>query len=207
MIPAVGTVGAVSAVMLLAVAMSRHVRPVRALTTPPRTTRHTSPGVADWAALLDVVGAEVRAGSSLDCAWEVAWQRHRLEGRALRSGMSVRDLSPYGCTPDEAIVVHVITAAASLGGSIAPTIDAAAALLREREAARADARAHSAQARLSAQVLTAVPVVFAGWNFASSASVRAAGTGRGGLTALTAGVVCNLVGWRWMRRIVDRATR
>ncbi len=56
------------------------------------------------------------------------------------------------------VAVHALSCAAAVGGSAAVAIDAAASVLRERAAVAADARAHSAQARLSARVLTIVPV-------------------------------------------------
>ena len=203
----VATLGTAAAVMLVAASAARHLHSPR-LTPPahPRRRRHDV-GPAEWARLLDDISSEVRSGSSIDTAWREAWQRHDLAGRVLHRGSTWRDVDPARCTPDEAIVVHVVTAAAHIGGAVAATIDAGAALLRERAAMHADARAQSAQARLSAQVLTAVPIVFAGWSLATSASVRAASTTAPGLVAVTAGSLCNLAGWRWMRRIVERASR
>ena len=82
-------------------------------------------------------------------------------------------------------------------------IDAAASVLRERDAVAADARAHSAQARLSARVLTVVPLAFAAWSAATDERVRHTylATSVGAL-CIAAGLALNTVGWWWMRRIV-----
>ena len=203
----VAALGTAIAVMLVAAAATHHLQPPRLTPgAPPRPRRHDVPP-AEWAGFLDAISSELRSGSSIDTAWRAAWQRHDLAGRALHRGTTWRDVDPSRCAPDEAIVLHVVTAAAHIGGAVAATIDAGAALLREREAAHADARAQSAQARLSAQVLTAVPIAFAGWNLGTSASVRAATATVPGLVAVTAGSLCNLAGWRWMRRIIERSGR
>ncbi|MDP2292054.1 MAG: hypothetical protein Q8M22_12765, partial [Actinomycetota bacterium] len=106
---------------------------------------------------------------------------------------------------DEAVVVQAIAAAHELGGPVAPALDAASALLRERSAIRDEAHAHAAQARLSARMLTAVPLVFLTWSFGTSASFRTAVLGPTGGLSVAAGAVCNLAGWRWMQRIIRRA--
>ena len=84
---------------------------------------------------------------------------------------------------------------------------AAAALLRERDTIRAEASAHSAQARLSARVLTAVPLVFASWSTVTSDSFRHSLATPVGSACVALGAVLNLAGWRWMRRVVGGATR
>ena len=89
--------------------------------------------------------------------------------------------------------------------TMASTLDAASALLRERAAIRAEAHAYSAQARLSARVLTAVPLVFAAWSLGSSRSFRSAVLSQFGLASTAAGALCNLAGWWWMRQIVGKA--
>ena len=71
---------------------------------------------------------------------------------------------------------------------------------------RAEARAHSAQARLSARVLTLVPVGFAGWSVVASTTFRRALFTPAGITSAALGLLTNAAGWWWMRRIVGRAT-
>jgi tight adherence protein B len=107
--------------------------------------------------------------------------------------------------PDEAVALQVLSTASKLGGATASAVQAGASILRERRGARDEARAHSAQARLSARVLTLVPLAFAAWSFAASASFRSALATPAGMLAVLAGLGCNLVGWWWMRRIVRGA--
>ena len=102
-------------------------------------------------------------------------------------------------------MLQVVGAAAAMGGPMALTIDAGASLLRERAAARADAIAHAAQARLSARVLTVVPVGFAAWSALTSGSFRTGIASAAGAGSATIGAVLNGIGWWWMRSLVARA--
>ena len=167
-----------------------------------RLPRHRAvpPSAADWAAFLDITSTEVRSGSSLIAA--LAHSRSHHPALAARVA-SFRG----GDDPDLAVVAQSVTAALELGGPVAATLHHGAALLREREAQRAEANAYSAQARLSAKVLTAVPLVFAAWSAATSGSFRQAITSPTGLAAASTGLATNSLGWWWMRRIVDKATR
>jgi Flp pilus assembly protein TadB len=104
---------------------------------------------------------------------------------------------------DLALTVQALSATAHLGGPIAATLDGAAAVLRERAAALAERRAHGSQARLSARVLTIVPLGFAVWSAAFSQHTRDVyiSTAASGVCAVC-GLALNVVGWRWMRRII-----
>ena len=160
--------------------------------------RAATPGASDWAMFLDTTSTEVRSGSSLIAALGHARERHPTLAERLASNITTDS--------DVAVVAQSISAALELGGPVAATLHHGAALLRERAAQRAEARAHSAQARLSAKVLTAVPMLFAAWSATTSATFRDAITSRTGLVAATTGVVMNVVGWWWMRSIVNKAT-
>lgn len=163
---------------------------------------------ADCASLLDAIARQVRSGSSLTgAALEEITARSPLGAVAdrLAAGDSF-DVALDSVGPgdaDVALTVQALSAAAHLGGPIAATLDAAAAVLREHAAARAERQAQSAQARLSARVLTVVPFGFALWSAASSQRTRAVYVSSiaGAICALC-GVVVNLVGWWWMRRII-----
>jgi Flp pilus assembly protein TadB len=160
----------------------------------------------DWARFLDTVAARVRGGTSLRTAFADAQRDHPVQGSAIRADARLDDLGTAHTTdPDEAVVVQVLSTAARLGGATAATVQAGASILRERRGAREEAAAHGAQARLSARVLTLVPLVFAAWSFAASASFRRALATPAGMGAVLAGLGCNLVGWWWMRRIVRGA--
>ncbi len=108
---------------------------------------------------------------------------------------------------DLALVLTVIRACAMSGGPAAEPLDRAAAALRARSAELADRRTQSAQARFSAIVMTILPIALLGLLVMTSASVRGViGTPAGSFVVLV-GAALNLAGWRWMRRIIDRAAR
>ena len=160
--------------------------------------RAAPPTASDWAAFLDTTSTEVRSGSSLAAALAHSRQRHP----TLATRIAILDRS---LDPDAAVVAQSVAAALELGGPVAATLHHGAALLRERAAQREEAKAHSAQARLSAKVLTAVPLLFAAWSAVSSTTFRQAVTSPTGLAAASAGLASNTIGWWWMRRIVDKA--
>lgn len=169
-----------------------------------RVRRH-APTADEWAALLDGVSAELRTGSSLAVALQQAARRTAPHGEVVTATSSLATIEgAHAAHPDEAVVLHALGAAHAVGGPMAATIDAASSLLRERSAVRAEAQAHSAQARLSARVLTGVPLAFAGWSTLSSSSFRSAIVSPVGLTSAAMGCLANLLGWWWMRRIVRR---
>jgi tight adherence protein B len=178
--------------------------PSSAVDTPHRR-RHAEN--IDWARFLDAVAARVRGGTHLRIAFAEAQRELPHTASALGPHHRFDDLERLSPSdPDEAVVVQVVTAASRWGGSTAATVQSGASMLRERAAARHEAAAHSAQARLSARVLTLVPLVFATWSFAASAAFRHAVGTTAGLVAITTGLVCNLLGWWWMRHIVRSAT-
>jgi len=171
--------------------------PGAAASTPPIDA-------AGWAAVLERVAAEVRTGASLQAAI-AAVEALPVDAAGLASGGGpLATLAAGG--DDAAYALHALGAAHDLGGQVAATLDNAAATLRERDAMRAEARAHSAPARLSAGVLTAVPLVFCAGNLATSPTFRAAWASTTGLVCAAVGAALNIVGWRWMRRTIRRAS-
>ena len=169
--------------------------------------RASPPTPDEWAALLDSISNEVRTGSSLTTALQRALVRSQPHGRVLTPTATLATIAGGAGTTgaDEAVAVQALRAAHALGGPIAATLDAAAGLLRERAVIRCEALAFSAQARLSARILTGVPLVFAGWSVVSSRTFRTAVASTPGVASVLTGAVCNLLGWWWMRRIVARA--
>ncbi len=159
-----------------------------------------APAARSWVTRLEHMAAEVRTGASLSVA------HHAATGLVLaHRPPSASAAATDNHNDDEALAMQAIISARTLGGPVAATLDAAADTLRERTRLRREARAHSAPARLSAVVLTAVPVVFCAWNLLTSASFRAAWFSPVGLVAAGAGTLCNLAGWWWMRRIIAKA--
>jgi tight adherence protein B len=104
-----------------------------------------------------------------------------------------------------AVVVPVLRACAELGGPAAPPLEQAAATLHARADAAAERWAHSAQARLSAVVLTVLPLAVLTLLALVEQSIRAALATPAGVSCLVGGAVLNLAGWCWMRRIIGSA--
>ena len=168
------------------------VRPRSPIPERPRRPRGGCPTTDTLATYLDALAREVRSGRHLAAAL-ADLPKPQLGARG-------------GDNPDRAIVEHTIAASLRLGGAVAPALDAAAAVLRERSASAAEAAAHSAQARLSALVLTLVPVGFAMFGIIASQRTRAAYVHSSiGLACATVGMALNVTGWWWMRRIVRSA--
>jgi tight adherence protein B len=184
---------------------SRHVR---------GATERNRPEVApigEYAALLDAIARQVRSGSTLAGALVDlvdGFPMFAEVSRRLTAGTSLAR-ALQGVEPsdaDSALTLQALSATSHLGGPIAATLDEAAAVLRGRAAARAERWAHGAQARLSARVLTIVPLGFAGWSAFASQRTRAVylSSSAGGVCALL-GLILNLAGWRWMKKIVGPA--
>jgi len=105
--------------------------------------------------------------------------------------------------PGVDVTAGALAMCAEVGGRSADALDGLACSLRDRLAVVAEARALSAQARMSAVVVGGTPLLYIGWS--AFADRRALHT----LTATTAGQLCLLIGlglevlgaW-WMRRII-----
>lgn len=177
--------------------------------------RRRPPTALDLADYLGAVARELRAGGTVTAAFLTitpdhaggvaflpAWRRV-VDGAALLDALRTDPPDRRRGRFDTDVAGHALACAATVGGSPAVAIDAAASVLREREAVAADARAHSAQARLSGRVLTIVPLAFASWSAATDARVRTTYTSSAaGVACVAGGLVLNLAGWWWMRRIV-----
>lgn len=165
---------------------------------------------ATLADALEQVARLVRSGSSMASAVSQAAADH--PGSMLRTidarragGTSLRDAitGTHSTAPDDRLALAVLGAIVDGGGPGANAIDRAAATIRERADIRANRRAQSAQARLSAQIMSALPIGFTGWAVATdSRTARFVFGTPFGLVCLGAGVGLDVLGWRWMRRIV-----
>jgi tight adherence protein B len=197
-------------VTLIAGRSARHLLPGSRAVRPRQRGRRqtTSP---DYAGLLDAIARQVRSGASLAAAAVEEIDPASPLGEVverLSDGGSLADAlaAIVPTDTDLALTVQALSATAYLGGQVAATLDQAAAVLRERAAARAERRAHGAQARLSARVLTIVPLGFAGWSALTSRQTRDVYvTSAAGAICAACGLALNLAGWRWMRRIVGGA--
>jgi tight adherence protein B len=156
-----------------------------------RTSRDVRSGVSLRPALIDATGQQPELLGGL----------HDLLVRGVPVRQALDQLAGTQ-TGDERFVVHGLRLAADTGGATADTLDRVVAVVRERQAWRAERHAQAAQARLSARMLTVLPMVVAIWALASGPRVRQAYAlpATGVLTTL--GVMLNIVGWWWMRRLV-----
>ena len=179
-----------------------------------RLRRRTDPAadeVADWC---DVVARSLRSGSSLSAAVAA--------GAATESPMSVivapvvgwvgrgdslvdaLDRTGVDAVTAAGLAFTVLRSCARFGGPAAAPLERAATTLRARDAVAAEQLAQSAQARLSARVLTLVPVALLVLLSTTDPTVRSAITTPAGISVVTLGGLLNAVGALWMRRIIGR---
>lgn len=170
-----------------------------------RCARTSDP--VDLSRWCDALARDVRAGSSLRAALEsndapdpgaFGEVPHRLRrGASIAEAVEIRSGSL-----DERTVAAVLAAVAHHGGEAAQPLDRVAATLRRRVADRAERAVHSAQARLSALVMTSLPVAVLVLLVATSAPVRTVLATPVGAVVVAVGVLLNASGWWWMRRLV-----
>jgi tight adherence protein B len=176
-----------------------------------RSGRPTDPGeVAAWC---DRLARATRSGATLTAALRDAEPPARGDAVArivlrLDRGASLSDAVRLdGGDPNLDLALTVVRACAEQGGPPSEPIDRVAATLRGRAADLAERRTQSAQARLSAAVMTLLPIAMLAVLLVSSATVRTVMSTRIGLLVLAAGLVLNLLGWRWMRRLIAGGRR
>ena len=101
------------------------------------------------------------------------------------------------------VVAGALAMCASVGGRSADALDALASSLRDRLAVVAEARALSAQARMSALVIGAMPLLYIAWSAMGDRRALTALTGTAvGRTCVVIGIALEIVGALWMRRIL-----
>jgi tight adherence protein B len=114
------------------------------------------------------------------------------------------DSSPVDPAGPAGLAFTVLRSSARFGGPAAIPLERAAAALRVRAAVAAEQQAQSAQAQLSARVLTLVPIALLGLLVVTDAKVRAALGTPAGLGVVVLGGLLNIGGALWMRRIIGR---
>jgi tight adherence protein B len=108
--------------------------------------------------------------------------------------------------PDVRAVAGALAVAATIGGRSAAALDGLAASLRDRLGATAEARSLSAQARLSAVVIGAAPLVYLLFSALVDPATLAVLLGTGvGRVCLLVGLALEALAALWMRRIVGVA--
>jgi tight adherence protein B len=91
----------------------------------------------------------------------------------------------------------------SVGGNLAEVLRNTIATMRERAFLRRHVKALSAEGRLSAYILVALPIVLGGWLFYSSRSyMQLLYTTTFGLMMLTGAVALVVIGAFWMRALI-----
>lgn len=158
--------------------------------------------------LREALTATIPSGVSL--AHETVSCRLALErGQPIASALKVGsdgEPSPRRSNPHVNLAFTVITIAARLGGSNAMALERTAGSLRLRAADQHERLAQAAQARLSAHVLTVVPLSMLVLLLLIDPDVRTTVQSPIGVVCIALGLVLNAVGWKWMRHIIG-ATR
>lgn len=163
---------------------------------------------------LDAVAAGLRGGASLEVAVRDAASiggtlgaelgriaDHAAAGRPLADALAA--WAEEAEDPSSRLAAAALVVAAELGGPGARAIDAAAASLRDRASADDEIGALSVQARLSALLLTAAPVVFAFLlTSIDPTSARFLLGTRAGWACIVGGLVLDGIGAAWMARLV-----
>lgn len=180
-----------------------------------------SPGaVAEWC---DALARSLRAGTTLRSALisieptdPVLADRFQDVRQALGRGATVSTavigLHPDATTrprrqsPHLALAAAVLATSGSIGGPTAASLDRLAGALRLRVADGQERSSHSAQARLSAHVMTVVPLALLAMLAVTDSDVRAVLSQRTGVVVVSIGLALNLAGWWWMRCIVTART-
>lgn len=171
---------------------------------------------------LEHVARLVRSGRAVGAALgDVAVERRpgsllgSIAARRAAGGSLLEAIAGAGREPSDAsaaadadrrLVIAVLSAVIDAGGSGAAALDRAADTIRERDAIRGERIAHAAQARLSAQILSFLPLAFTGWTTVTDDRVaRFLLATPLGAACLATGIALDLAGWRWMHRLVTAA--
>jgi tight adherence protein B len=102
---------------------------------------------------------------------------------------------------DTAWVVQAIEIHRQVGGDLAEVLDRVAETIREREQVRRQVKALSAEGRLSAYVLLALPVLIAGFLGMTNPEYIGELAHGGGLILAAIGVVLMVIGAAWLKKL------
>ena len=172
----------------------------------------------DLPRLLETVARFLRSGSSLPVALREASEeldeplRRELaivlagadHGRPLADAFA--EWARASASPARQMVAAAMVIAHTLGGGAAHTFDALASSLRARASARRESEVMAAQARASALVIGLAPFAFAMVLGAVDPSMASAVVQSGtGQLCVVSGLVCEVAGLGWIRRLSRRA--
>jgi len=191
------------------------LRSVAAAAVRLRQSDRRRPDPLSVAAWCDELARRVRSGATLRDALATVVPTDRTTGVAtapirlgLERGRSTVEAID-DCVDDGAhlhLALGVIRTVVRVGGASPLAIDRTAATLRQRAADRDERRVHAAQARLSAHVLTALPLLMLAALLATDPDVRSTIGSPLGSACVVAGLLANIAGWLWMQRLVSADT-
>jgi Flp pilus assembly protein TadB len=173
-----------------------------------RRTHEPAPdAVSTWC---DDLARTVRSGSTFHDALRTVVPGDAVTARAtanlrlrLERGAVVPDaVSGLGGGTHLQLATGVFAIAGRLGGSPAVAVERTAAALRQRSADRDERAVQAAQARLSAHVLTAMPLAMLGLLCLVDRDVVTAVSTTPGAACIVVGLTVNALGWWWMRHIM-----
>jgi tight adherence protein B len=119
---------------------------------------------------------------------------------------SLRELADRLDLPDIGLVVTVLSVHRRTGGDLPAMLEEVAEVVGDRVRSRREIRALTAQGRASGAVLAVLPVAFVA--LLSGTGGEALGAfyrSAAGAAFLVAGLLCDVLGFLWIRRIVRRA--
>lgn len=168
--------------------LSRNLRHGTTLHAALSTTAPTDPDLATQCEPLQHWLA--RGATVVDACdeWSDHLHRHRSRGRR---------------TELLTTTAAVVAAVAMLGGTAAEPLDRLAATMRQHVSDDLERHAHAAQAKMSARVLTIVPLAVLLLLLLTDDDVRSVVTQPLGLTIVLAGLTINGIGAVWMRHIAS----
>lgn len=170
--------------------------------TPRYPTPKPSNEVADPAAICEELARSLRAGRSPISAIDECDNLALPPGNTLSHRVEIALSTERDA--DRRLLLAVLATLAQSGGAGAETLDRCAMRLRTRAEDRREQRVASAPARLSALVLTVLPLGVLALLLTTSSAVRHHVVSQFGAVTLSIGLGCNAAGWRWMRRVINR---
>lgn len=164
--------------------------------------------------VLQTMVASLRAGYGLPQALDVAatqapeptrseLQRVQFESRIGRDpGEALQSVADRMASDDFNWVVSAMQINREVGGELAMVLDNVGETVRERQKLRRQIDVLTAEGRLSAYVLTALPFLLAGAILVTNPDYFDPLSSGGGLVLVFLGVILLGIGWVWIRRIV-----
>ena len=198
-------VGTESSVAPVLAALAARVRRARADVGLPEAVDAIAAAVAS--------GRSVADGLALAAASAPPGLSSELEGvvlgiqRGLPATVAVERWATTSGVDGARLVGAAVGLAGDAGGDVERALAGVASTLRERRALGREIRALSAQARISATTIAVAPLGFGAVAVAADGDTAAFLLGTpGGIACLAVGLVLDLAGFRWMRRLAARVT-